>query len=521
MDQTSTNDSADSKPMLRAAVYARMSTDHQQYSTRNQIEAIKKDAERRGIQIVRYFVDEGKSGLKIAGRKQMQKMLDEVTSGISDFDIIMVYDISRWGRFQNTDEAGHYEYMCYEKGIPVIYCAEGFENDGSPIATLCKANMRFQSAQSSFILSQKVFLGQTNLVEHGFHQGGRPGYGLRRMLVDDKRNPKGILEYKQYKAIQTDRVILVPGPPEEVENVCWIYNMFVDEGKTESEIAKILNDRGILSDVNQQWNRATIHQILTNEKYIGNNVYDRISYKLKAVRKRNPPDKWKRKDGAFQAIVPLEYFVKAQEIIAERSRKLTDDDLLEKLKVLYEKHGKLSAIIIDETDDGPSSSAYRNRFGSLSRAYKLVGYVPSHDYSYLEINRYIRDELHPTIVNQIIEAMNSEGGVIEYDKENGLICVNSEILLSLVIARCRQTPSSSLRWKIHLDRVHDTDLTVVARLNSSNDEILDYYLLPTIDMISCNIWLAEYNGIIMDIYRFDTLDYLFGMARRVKLGEVA
>ena len=49
---------------LRAAQYVRMSTEHQQYSTENQADAIRQYAERRGIEIVRTYADEGRSGLR-------------------------------------------------------------------------------------------------------------------------------------------------------------------------------------------------------------------------------------------------------------------------------------------------------------------------------------------------------------------------------------------------------------------------------------------------------------------------
>ncbi|WP_300983940.1 hypothetical protein [Roseicyclus sp.] len=38
----------------------------------------------------------------------------------------------------------------------------------------------------------------------------------------------------------------------------------------------------------------------------------------------------------------------------------------------------------------PSSSAFRNRFGSLLRAYQMIGYEPERDYRYVEINRVLR-----------------------------------------------------------------------------------------------------------------------------------
>src|SRR5688572_10660697 len=97
---------------IPAVAYVRMSTEHQQYSTANQYDRIKEYADRRGMRIVRTFADEGCSGLNVRGRDSLQKMIDEVTAGRADFRAILVYDVSRWGRFQDADESGYYEYIC-------------------------------------------------------------------------------------------------------------------------------------------------------------------------------------------------------------------------------------------------------------------------------------------------------------------------------------------------------------------------------------------------------------------------
>ena len=87
-------------------------------------------------------------------------------------------------------------------------------------------------------LSAKVFTGQCRLIELGFRQGGPAGYGLRRRLIDQAGATKGELARGEHKSLQTDRVILIPGPAEEVETVRWMYRMFVKEGKSEREIAE-------------------------------------------------------------------------------------------------------------------------------------------------------------------------------------------------------------------------------------------------------------------------------------------
>ncbi|MER2507488.1 MAG: recombinase family protein [Amaricoccus sp.] len=194
---------------VRAAQYVRMSTEHQQYSTENQADAIRLYADRHGLEIVRTYADEGRSGLRIEGRDALQRLIADVESGTADFGAVLVYDVSRWGRFQDADESAHYEYRCRRAGIDVRYCAEQSENDGSPISTIVKGVKRMMAAEYSRELSTKVFAGQRRLIEHGFRQGGAAGFGLRRRLIDQGGAPKTDLARGEHKSIQTDHIILV------------------------------------------------------------------------------------------------------------------------------------------------------------------------------------------------------------------------------------------------------------------------------------------------------------------------
>jgi DNA invertase Pin-like site-specific DNA recombinase len=234
---------------IRAAEYVRMSTEHQQYSTDNQQKIIAQYAERRGMTIMRTYTDAGKSGLRIDGRDALKRLIQDVETGRADFSAIVVYDVSRWGRFQDADESAYYEYICRRANIEVHYCAEQFENDGSPVSTIVKGVKRAMAGEYSRELSAKVFIGQCRLIELGFHQGGSPGFGLRRMLRDISGERKGILSRGEHKSIQTDRVVLVPGPSEEVGVVLWMYRMFVEQRMTESKLASMLNERGITTDL--------------------------------------------------------------------------------------------------------------------------------------------------------------------------------------------------------------------------------------------------------------------------------
>ena len=178
-----------------------MSTEHQQYSTENQSEVIRQYSENRGMAIVRTYTDAGKSGLRIEGRDALKQLIHDVENGNADFSDILVYDVSRWGRFQDADESAYYEYLCRRAKIDVHNCAEQFENDGSPVSTIVKGVKRAMAGEYSRELSAKVFIGQCRLIELGFRQGGPPGFGLRRMLRDQSGQQKGSLARGEQKSI--------------------------------------------------------------------------------------------------------------------------------------------------------------------------------------------------------------------------------------------------------------------------------------------------------------------------------
>jgi DNA invertase Pin-like site-specific DNA recombinase len=509
-----------SQVLFRAAEYVRMSTEHQQYSTLNQIAKIREYAERRGIEIVKTYADEGKSGLTIGGRQSLQNLIQDVESGRASYNMILVYDVSRWGRFQDADESAYYEYICRRAGIQVTYCAEQFENDGSPVSTIVKGVKRAMAGEYSRELSAKVFAGQCRLIELGFRQGGPAGFGLRRVLVDQTGVAKGELQRGEHKSLQTDRVILKPGPDAEVDIVNQIYRWFVDDELSEPEIANRLNERQIKTPLDRNWTRATVHEVLTNEKYIGCNVYNRQSFKLKKLRVTNAPDMWIRKDNAFTPIVTQDLFYTAQGIIRARARRFTNDELLERLRTLYQDRGYLSGVIINETDNMPSSAVYMHRFGSLIRAYHLVGFNPQRDYDYIEINRMLR-RLHPDILAETERQITCQGGAIYRNPLNDLLDVNHEFKVSVVFARCQNLDSGGKRWNVRFDTTLRPDITVAIRLAPGNEKTLDYYLLPSLDFGQERIRLAEQNAVELESYRFDTLDYLYGMGSQIRLRRAA
>ncbi len=502
-----------------AAQYVRMSTEHQQYSTENQRDAIAEFAKARGYEIVKTYADDGKSGLRIEGRGSLRQMLEDVQSGNAPFKAILVYDVSRWGRFQDSDESAYYEYACKRAGIHVEYCMEQFANDGSPVSTIIKSVKRAMAGEYSRELSSKVFKGQCRLIQLGFRQGGPAGYGLRRMLLDVNGTPKGVLRRGEQKSLQTDRVILVPGPDDEVQVVQSIYEQFVKHGKSERIIAEYLNAAGVVSGCDRPWTRSMVHQVLSNEKYIGNNIYNRVSFKLKKKRVVNPPNMWVRADGVFDAIVDPESFYMARGIIQERNRHFTDTEMIERLKTLLAVHPGLSGALIDETDGMPSSSAYRSRFGSLINAYRLAGYTPERNFEYLEVNRHLR-EAHPKLLGDMIQDLQTMGATVERNEVSDALVINGLYSASLYLARCRSTPAGSCRWRFRVSVERSADIHIVARMDPANEQPADYFLLPSLDIEMPEFRLSEFNGASIDTFRFESLEFFLGMAKVVQI-EVA
>jgi DNA invertase Pin-like site-specific DNA recombinase len=155
----------------RAAQYVRMSTEHQQYSPQNQIDVIHQYAIDDNMDIVQVYSDHGRSGLNIAGREGLNQLMSDVEAKLTDFTSVLVYDVSRWGRFQDVDESAYYEYVLKRAGIRVHYCAEQFENDGSMSSSVLKTLKRSMATEYNRELLVKVFVGQCRLIEMNFQQG--------------------------------------------------------------------------------------------------------------------------------------------------------------------------------------------------------------------------------------------------------------------------------------------------------------------------------------------------------------
>jgi DNA invertase Pin-like site-specific DNA recombinase len=359
-----------------------MSTEHQRYSTENQRAAIGAYAVHRDIEIVRTYEDKGRSGLRLEGRPALQGLLSAVQGARADFDLVLVYDVSRWGRFQDADESAHYEFLCRKAGVEVRYCAEVFENDGSITATLLKTMKRAMAGEYSRELSEKVAAGHRHHAESGFWQGGDPGFGLRRALIAPDGTILQPMERGQRKAIQDRRTTIIAGPKREAEAVRLMFDTFTQLGLGETAIAEQLNSQGIDTPEGGPWTRRRVHSILVKPRYAGILVYNRSSERLTGARVANSRETWVEREGAFEALIPLQTFRLAQRRIETR-RSRSDADLIEALRRIHTREGRVTRALIRDDPECPAASVFAKRFGTLMHAYRVAGLTAVKDVRYL------------------------------------------------------------------------------------------------------------------------------------------
>ncbi|WBS00170.1 recombinase family protein [Pseudoduganella sp. SL102] len=492
-----------------AAAYARMSTDMQNYSIRHQTAVIALFAQQNGIDIVREYTDEGRSGLTIEGRPALRQMLAEILSGHAPYRTVLVYDVSRWGRFQDIDESAHYEFMCRQAGVTVLYVAEAFANDGTPMASMIKGLKRLMAAEYSRELSAKVLNAQCSFARLGYKaHGGDAGYGLRRVCAAADGTFKRILAPGERKPALTDRVKFALGPEQEVAVVKETYRLYLEDGLGDTAIAAHWNARGIKNQFGECWDPYNVRRILTSEKYTGAIVYNRSSTQLNSRRLLNPEEQWVRVLDAHPQIVPRAVFDAAQ---MERKRRLkmpAKDAITMRLKALHERTGKVNAALIKADSRLPGPQFIRSVFGSLAAAYAAADIAPART-ARSALTKAATFALLDQLVPQVEDLIRDAGAASER-LGRGMLRINGGVRLRIAVSCCRHEEHAR-RWKVTLRSQRPYDFVLCARLNIANDAIASYYLFPVSQFVQRSIWFNTANAPEHESCRYRSLNAIFGI----------
>lgn len=362
-----------------AAQYVRMSTDLQDYSVERQIEENQTYAQKHGLTIIETYKDAGFSGLKFESRPSLVRLIADIQTQRAKFSSVLIYDVSRWGRFQDTDESAFYEFMCRNAGISICYTSEPFSNDGDAISSIMKTIKRVMAAEYSRELSNRVTKAKAIVASKGFRAGSVVGLGVRRMMVGRKGNHKGLIETGDKKANASDRVILVRGPVEEVRAVQIAFDRYVNGGWNLKEIADDLNNNGFETPLGYPIHSDYVGRMLCKEYYVGDAVYGKTTKHLGSPTVCQPEDSWIVVENAYEPIVSRDLFEAARKKRGQAKKllKLSDEEMINRLKRLLSERGCLTGDIIKHCPYTPHPTTYMEHFNGLLNAYRLVGFSAS------------------------------------------------------------------------------------------------------------------------------------------------
>ena len=478
------------EPKLRAVAYYRHSAEiGQENSVEIQQDNIAAFAKKHDIQIIHEFADRGKSGLNAEGRPAFNEMMEWVRTR-DDFELVLVLDVSRWGRFQDTDLSAHYESLCTQHGKQVVYTNIGFGRDEDRLINqLRKSIDRYQSAEYSRTLSTKVFEGAAKVAQQGYRPGGSPRYGFHRLMLDEHKKPDRILQPGQRKAIQNGRVVLVPGEAEQVKTVQEIFLLFVEKGMNEKQIAGQLNSREIPSPGGVRWSDGSVRDVLEDEQYAGSVVYNKSTKRLKTKTRRNPLEKWIITPKAYEPVVPPDLFQQAQGIFDGRKRRNNPDEMLASLRALYEKYHVITPQLIRFEKDCPAPSHYARVFGGAGGAFQAM---------FGDVLTRVKDE--------VFQAISREVRLV--DAYEDFIVINQSFTV-LVQPSVPVPDGYGAFWSFRPDQRPAIDITLgVALSDGDKPEILGYLALPRLMVPEPWVRLSANSGARIELQGYNGLDLI-------------
>ncbi len=279
---------------LRVAAYARVSTDSDE-----QLESLKAQREHYENYIktnpewefAGLYFDEGISGTKKEKRPELLRMIRDSENGRIDF--IITKSISRFAR--NTMDCLELVRKLIDIDVYVYFEKENL-NTGDMEGELMLSILSGFAAEESASISQNMTWSIQRKFKNGSYINGSPPYG--------------------YANVNGKMVIV----PEEAEIVKRIFSECLS-GKGGNLIAKGLNKDKIPAKRGKHWSSGTIIEMLRNEKYKGDVLFQKTYTDGSYNRHPNNGEKDQYYcKSHHEAIISKEVFSKAQKLISQRRK---------------------------------------------------------------------------------------------------------------------------------------------------------------------------------------------------------
>lgn len=365
---------------IRAAQYLRMSTESQRYSLVHQAAAIGAFALQEGYEVVATYEDAGKSGVTFEKREGLKRLLSDVVKGAADYTVILVLDVSRWGRFQDPDQAAFHEFTCRAAGVEVKYVGEQF--DYGPTGSIMKQLKRVMAGEYSRELSGKVRRAKMRISVLGLHQGGPCPYAVARLEERPDGTPVRVLARGERKGRPENVLRYVHGDPHEIAMVKRIFDLYLNRKLRPAEIGRRLTAEGLTWLNGQPISFQHVRRVLSCDLLTGRLISGKEEHYLGGRRERRDRSQW-RSQKVFEPIISPARFRAAEQrrlMLGGVTRRPGDEYLLKALRKARKIHGPLTLRIVDLSKHCPTSATYEKAFGSLGRALELIGESPRRNY---------------------------------------------------------------------------------------------------------------------------------------------
>ncbi|HWQ88813.1 MAG TPA: recombinase family protein [Desulfitobacteriaceae bacterium] len=277
---------------LRVVAYARVSSKEQaekELSIPAQLAAIRKYSQDKGWKLIAEYLDEGKSA-KTADRPAFQRMISLAKKQNRNFDAIVVHKFDRFSR--SREDHVIYKALLRKQGV-IVYSATEQTDPDTPHGFLLEGMLEVISEFYNMNLANETRKGMVQNAKQGYHNGGSPPYGYRVGKIKDSKGK--------------EKSVWVLGPPEEVDNIRRIFDLYVNQGKGYKVIVNILNTEGTPSPGGKKWGYSTVSSIIHNDAYIGRKVWNRYDY-VNFGKKKKPREEWIVVENAQPAIVDIDTF---------------------------------------------------------------------------------------------------------------------------------------------------------------------------------------------------------------------
>jgi len=246
----------------------------QEASLEDQRKAIRQYAADNNFSLVREFCDDAISGKTAEDRPSFQSVVDFARTNKNEPYTLLVYDVTRFGRFENPKEATYWEVELEKNNMSVHYVTEGFNNDGSLGSYITKVVKDAEASEYIKKLSKTTSRGIRSAAERGYWTRALAPYGYSRAVVEPSTNSiEHVLKKDEANAIKGKRIKLVRGSETEIEILREIFHMYADREQGLSSITNYLNHNHIPTPSGKgHWHKAGVRNILRNQTYLGMTV---------------------------------------------------------------------------------------------------------------------------------------------------------------------------------------------------------------------------------------------------------